>query len=337
MTSALCSLIFAAQAAVGCGFGGHHGKILHRNPIRVAPVQVRVQIPIPTIGFHRPIVEVCDLCGIRDCRVDSLLVTLATAPRWRDRDNAAHALRKYDWRRHPEVALGLAAALRDPEEEVREESAESLQDLDPPPCLPEVHGALAWAATADPDHATRRDARRALDRLDQACYEPCSICTPGLYDVQGPIVDSIGSPFRPEVSGTVLEPSYGPAIGPASGEWSAEPPLERTFEGGTSELSPYPPFESSRGFEELPPLSPPLLPGPSDLPEVPSELAPLDFDPVEATSLRVDRLAEREPEDDRAASASRTKPSTPSTTDRRATSGTNRRRTLLQSIFRRRR
>jgi hypothetical protein len=103
--------------------------------------------------------------------------TLQSHPRWRVRDNAAHALRKYDWRCHPEILSALAAAmLTDCEEEVREESAESLTKISPAPCSVETHAALWQAAEGDPDHATRKWARRGLERVSKSCAGPCDAC-----------------------------------------------------------------------------------------------------------------------------------------------------------------
>jgi hypothetical protein len=124
---------------------------------------------------ERPAVGCCDDCGVETTRVRSLLVRLATCPRWRDRDNAAHALRNVEWECHPEVPRALVRALLcDPEEEVREEAAESLAKLKP--CLPEVHAALDRASRCDPDHATRKWARRGLNNLGDECVDACTLC-----------------------------------------------------------------------------------------------------------------------------------------------------------------
>ena len=315
MTSALCTLVFAAQAAVGCGFGGHHSRLTRPAPVRIVPARIEIRLPIPRIAIGRPPVF-CDLCGDRDCRVEALLVQLAAAPRWRDRDNAAHALRKADWTRHPEVALALAAGLRDCEEEVREECAESLGDLNPPPCLPEVHGALVLAATSDPDHATRRDARKALDRLDAHCAGPCAICTPGAYDVGPPIHDSYlpQTPQGPVPATPYLEPNYDGPVG--------------------SRLEPIPQALPQEGFEDLPPLAPPLLPGPSEFPEVPTELAPLDYVPREAATSRADRVASRVKDQEVDRADARSADHEVSTNSGRSRP---RRLSILSTIFRRRR
>lgn len=117
----------------------------------------------------------CDVCGVETAEVAALIQTMQTCPRWRKRDNAAHALRRFDWRCHPEAAQALAATmLRDCEEEVREEAAESLAKMKP--CLPEVHASLAQAARCDPDHATRKWARRGIEAIGDRCVAQCDVC-----------------------------------------------------------------------------------------------------------------------------------------------------------------
>lgn len=126
---------------------------------------------------HRPAptAECCEDCGVESAKVAELVCRLQSSPRWRDRDNAAHALRRVNWKCHPEVPLALAGALlTDDHEEVREEAAESLAKMTP--FLPEVHAALDRAANCDPDHATRKWARRGLSSLGRKCIDDCSIC-----------------------------------------------------------------------------------------------------------------------------------------------------------------
>ena len=152
MTATLCSIVFLAQSALGCGWGGHHDW---------------------------PLVACRDVRGVETAEVFAAIRTLQCDPRWRKRDNAAHDLRDFDWRCHPEILAALTTAmLTDREEEVREEAAEALEKIDPPPCTPEVHAALVHAAVADPDHATRKDARQALARIGRHCVAPCAICGP---------------------------------------------------------------------------------------------------------------------------------------------------------------
>ncbi len=91
--------------------------------------------------------------------------TLQSHPSWKARDNAAHRLGEVSgWHDCPEIVPALCfALLHDPHEEVREEAAESLFKLRPSDPL--VHRALTEAAWRDPDHATRKWARKALERI----------------------------------------------------------------------------------------------------------------------------------------------------------------------------
>ena len=117
----------------------------------------------------------CDLCGVENSAILAQMARLQTCPRWKEREHAAHVLRKIDWRCHPEVVEALAfALLHDREEEVREEAAQSLTKM--APCLPVAHEALSRAADRDPDRSTRRWARKALRTLDGCCEGPCKVC-----------------------------------------------------------------------------------------------------------------------------------------------------------------
>jgi hypothetical protein len=117
----------------------------------------------------------CESCGLETSPITEGIVRLQKSPRWQSREHASHDLRKVDWRRHPEVLGALAySLLHDPEEEVREESAESLSKMGA--CVPVVHEALARAASLDPDGATRREARRGLRKLSRHCEAPCKVC-----------------------------------------------------------------------------------------------------------------------------------------------------------------
>lgn len=156
----------------------------------------------------------CDVCGEETARIGSEIVRLQTCPKWRTRDDAAHALRRFDWRCHPEIVAALATALlRDCEEEVREEAAETLAKL--APCVPVAHEALRVAAACDPDHATRKWARRGLDRLDRRCVADCRIC--------GPIVGAAPIPVR--IGEPILVPGPDPVI-PAPEFPTISPPLD---------------------------------------------------------------------------------------------------------------
>jgi HEAT repeats len=138
----------------------------------------------------------CDRCGVNPARIWGEITTLQSCPRWRARDDAAHALRRFDWRCHPEVVVALATALRrDCEEEVREEAAQSLEKL--APCVPIAHEALCQAAVRDPDDDTRERAREALSRLRRRCVGDCRICGPIAVPVDAPIVVPVPIPEGP--------------------------------------------------------------------------------------------------------------------------------------------
>ncbi len=174
-------------------------------------------------GHGAPRPGCCDVCGIRRAAVLTEITRLRTCPKWRQRDDAAHALRRVDWHCHPEVVDALAySLLRDCEEEVREEAAETLAKL--APCTPVAHQALRQAADCDPDHATRKWARRALKAMTRRCEAPCQACgpTPGGY-VVSPQVDAPTDFPEPLLApGEILVPQSGREIFPS-------PPMDSTI------------------------------------------------------------------------------------------------------------
>lgn len=134
---------------------------------------------------------------------------LLTCPNWRDRDNAAAALRRYDWQSQPEIVDALAQALtNDCDKHVREEAAESLAKL--APCVPCAHIALE-RATNDPYHGVRKWARRALNNMDHRCTAPCQVC--------GPATTSMVLVGNPESRPTIYVPTQyrvpGPGLPPS--------------------------------------------------------------------------------------------------------------------------
>ncbi len=224
MTSAVCTLVFAAQLSMGCGFGGHH----HGRPVIVAPATIVRTVPEPVVVSPPP-VSCCDTCGVRFSVVDAEIYRMQHDPRWRKRDNAANHLRDYDWQCHPQIVPALVTTmLRDCHEEVREEAAESLAKM--APCLPEVHAALRKSALCDPDHATRKWARRGLERVARKCEGPCSICgpvesgvlvgpisQPGSVIIEGPMTFEpplAVEPMMPGVPGATLPLNEGPMLEP---------------------------------------------------------------------------------------------------------------------------
>ncbi len=114
----------------------------------------------------RPVGAIC--CGDLGQQVVARdIAILTTCPDWRQRDDAARRLRQHDWRCHPEAVDALATALlKDPEEEVREEAAESLAKM--VPLDPRAFLAVKTAAERDPDWAVRFHAKLARKRIDRA-------------------------------------------------------------------------------------------------------------------------------------------------------------------------
>lgn len=289
MTSAVCTLVFAAQMATGCGFGGHH----HHNdrPVLVAPATIVRTVPEPVV-VERLAPPVCDTCGARYSIVDAEIYRMQHDPRWRKRDHAAHRLRKCDWTGHPQVVSALVTTmLHDCHEEVREEAAESLAKM--APCLPEVHAALRRSALCDPDHATRKWARRGLKRVASHCSAPCSICHPGASEI---VVGPISQPGPVIIEGprTVVEPPLAVEPGLPMVPGATLPPVEGPM------LEPVPPDPTP---ELLPPptLVPPLPPGAGEtaplapLPEarrLDGRFASLDRD------VKVQRASARDRDDD---------------------------------------
>ena len=162
-------------------------------------------------GHHVPKAGCCEVCGVPSAAEAILIDRLQHDVRWRKRDNAAHALRKFSWKCHPEVAIVLAnAMLHDCEEEVREEAAESLAKL--APCLPEVHVALERAARLDPDHATRKWATRGLKAIGKHCIGECVVCLPGtpVHSYEVIPAPSTSPNFLPPVETTPPDPTVIP-------------------------------------------------------------------------------------------------------------------------------
>jgi hypothetical protein len=157
-----------------------------------------------------------------EVRVEEAVRTLHCNPDWRKRDDAAHDLRAFDWREYPQITPALLEALRnDPHEEVREEAAQTLYRL--APCLEEVRFVLAGAARLDPDHATRKWAMKALDRIGDDCDRECDFCNES-SSVGG---DRFGpSGFDPSIRLPILPEGRSPASLPdAPAETIVEPGL----------------------------------------------------------------------------------------------------------------
>jgi hypothetical protein len=274
MTATLCTALLLAPSMLGCAFGGHHDR-------------------------PAPLVACCDTCGARPAVVAGLIQQLRAHPNWKCRDDAAHALRDFDWRCHPEIVLALSeAVLRDCEEEVREEAAESLAKIGPAPCLPEVHAALARAAECDPDHATRKWTRRGLQRVAKHCRADCALCDAGPV----PTGLTVAPPARP--FGRFLLPPRGGFISPGSvlgvprtsppAVLDSAPPLDAQPRSYVIPAPSTPP-PSGDPLDSLPRMDsvpePVLPPGPSTYPEPLTPPPP----PAEASPFDPDSRAMREP------------------------------------------
>jgi hypothetical protein len=220
----------------------------------------------------------CDVCGIETAAVTEQIIRMQKSPNWRARDNAAHALRKFDWRCHPEVVEALAyTLLHDDEEEVREETAQSLTKM--APCLAVAHEALNRAANCDPDHSTRRWARKGLRALEGRCERTCKVCGP---EVVGPVTPL---PARREsvISGPTIVPGEVAKPAPVFTPTPAPPP--EATSGPPSGLpslvapgeTPMPPIDSR---VEPPPTELSPLPPPSTRPSASSD-ADEGSEPVE--------------------------------------------------------
>ena len=139
---------------------------------------VAVLIGLSTTSSHdrgRPSNGCCEGCAGRPSALSAEVRILRTSPRWKARDDAAEALRKYDWRRHPEAVFALRDALLfDPKDDVREEAAESLGKM--APAIPMVHEALGRAASGDPEDDVRDEARDALKAIGKRCVADCQAC-----------------------------------------------------------------------------------------------------------------------------------------------------------------
>lgn len=168
------------------------------------------------VGWHGhdgPLARVCDVCGLEKSAVVAHIVRMQKSPNRRHREDSAHDLRKVDWRCHPEVLGALAfTLLRDCDEDVREEAAQSLTKMGA--CTPVVHESLARAASVDPDRATRNQARRGLRALARRCTGSCRVCDAGLSP------SFLEAPHMIEPPASFLEPM------PSSPSRSDEPEFE---------------------------------------------------------------------------------------------------------------
>ena len=198
----------------------------------------------------------CDACGVETAAVTGEILRMQHSPNWRARDNAAHALRRLDWRCHPEVVAALAfTLLHDPEDEVRAEAAQSLTRM--APCLPVAHEALNRAAARDPSLHARLQARRGLRVLGNRCAGTCQACRP---EALVPVIPGTGPgpvevpPWVPDLApGGFARPPAGPADPPALDMPGVNaqplPPLDSRVDPPV-ELSPLPPPQPFEAGQE---------------------------------------------------------------------------------------
>lgn len=194
-----------------------------------------------------------------DPAVVSWIVRLQKSPSRREREKAAEVLRHVSWRRHPEIPGALAySLLHDPDDDVREEVAETLAKT--APCSPAVIEALRRAASADPDRSTRRWARRALKSVSERCGPTCltvpsnALPRPGTLAWPEPAPDSWPSsptvlepiePVRPSNPPTGAEPEFRPGADSPRG----------VGDGSENDLKPLPPpADEPRPRSEVEPL-----------------------------------------------------------------------------------
>ncbi len=207
-------------------------------------------------GSKSPGPGACDVCGVETSAVTEQIIRMQKSPNWRARDNAAHALRKFDWRCHPEVVGALTyTLLNDRRKEVREEAAQSLTKM--APCLAVAHEGLARAASVDPDLLTRLWARKGLRALGGRCEGACQVCGP-VSPLPGgqEIVISAPTTVPGEVPAAapdrepVLTPAPPPApeaggVTPAPALGAPAPPIDSRVEPPPTELSPLPPASNA--------------------------------------------------------------------------------------------
>ena len=176
-----------------------------------------VLLGVSTTGFHdhgARKVACCEGCGGQPSSLQNAIRVLRTSPKWKARDDAADALRKFDWRRHPEAVLALCdALLLDPKDDVREEAAESLKKM--APCVPMAHAALSQAAASDPEDDVREEARDALKSIGKRCVVECQVCGPPTAGavVHGP---------------AAIPPDWMPILAPDRGAFPSPAPVPDT-------------------------------------------------------------------------------------------------------------
>ncbi len=208
---------------------------------------------------HDKVQGECTICVEETSAMQAQISRLESCSGWMARRKAARALRKYDWKCHPEAAEALAGALMNDDcGLVRQEAAESLARMRP--CLPTVHAAVARAAKCDSSFLTRCWAKKALKSLGKSCEETCSICGPG-SSIEGneatplgpgslPMPMPMDSAVEPLPPTRMVVPANPPAVSPFNPGVSPPPPSP------TPESAPLPPLDPSEG----PALESPAMP-----------------------------------------------------------------------------
>jgi hypothetical protein len=212
---------------------------------------------------HGKVREECTVCAEETSAVHEQISRLESCSGWMARRKAARALRKYDWKCHPEAAEALAGALlKDDCGLVRQEAAESLSRMRP--CLAVVHEAVARAAKCDASFLTRCWAKKVLKSLGKACVETCSICGPG-----DPVEGGDALPLVPRSAPLPMDSAVAP-LAPAGMDVPVNPLEVSPFSPGISPPSPAPAPGSgsllSPDPAEGPVLESPSLPAPVAFP-----------------------------------------------------------------------
>ena len=164
---------------------------------------------------------------------------------WMARRKAARALRKYDWKCHPEAAEALAGALlNDDCGLVRQEAAESLCQNAPVPCRGSRGGRPGGEVRRElPDPLLGQESAEITGQglcgylLDLRARQPCR---GGRVAALGPALSALpmDSAVEPLPPGQMVVPSNPSEVSPFSP--SVSPPLPSPAPGSGSLLSPDP-------------------------------------------------------------------------------------------------
>ena len=167
---------------------------------------------------HGKVREECTVCAEETSAVHEQISRLESCSGWMARRRAARALRKFDWKCHPEAAEALAGALlNDDCGLVRQEAAESLSRMRP--CLAVVHEAVARAAKCDASFLTRCWAKKSAEitgqglcgyLLDLRARQPCR---GRRVAALGPAFDALADGLRSRAAGAGADGRAGQPLG----------------------------------------------------------------------------------------------------------------------------